>query len=85
MLAGPDNFDMIGAFNTCVNSLLRWCISHQKRGEMYLSHNIESDTPQIATGLTLPQGANEKSISELFVQDMEDRIQQTKNAKIEVI
>ena len=70
------------AFNKCVNNVLRWRVSHQKRGEMYLSCNNSDDSPQIATGLTIPEGAGSQEISEIFSRDMQERIEETKNSII---
>ena len=77
--------DMISAFNECLNSLSRWRVSHQKRGILYLSHNVTKDTPQIATGLTIDPNKKTASVADIFESDMNERIQETIDAKLSSI
>lgn len=66
-------------YNKNLDSLVRWRVSHQKRGRKYLAH-LTNEMPQMATGLTLPDAGN--SIDEVFYDDMEDRIAETRRTMI---
>jgi len=71
--------ELTALYNKNLDSLVRWRVSHQKRGRKYLAHP-SNGTPQMATGLTLPDAGN--SIDEVFYDDMEDRITETRKTMI---
>ncbi len=71
--------DLSTAYNDCLNELIRWRVSHQKRGAWYLQKAGEDTNRQrISTGLTLPA---EVDGTERFIDLMQQRIEETQTAK----
>ncbi|NMR27148.1 hypothetical protein HH219_16685 [Pseudoalteromonas sp. NEC-BIFX-2020_015] len=73
--------ELIDLYNKNIESLTRWRVSHQKRGRKYLAHPTNG-APQMATGLTLPDA--DSHIDDVFYDDMQDRIIETKEVMIKV-
>ncbi len=73
------NSELTALYNKNLESLTRWRVSHQKRGHKYLAH-ATNGTPQMATGLTLPDSGG--GIEDVFYEDMQKRIKETREAKI---
>ena len=73
------NTELTTLYNKNLDSLVRWRVSHQRRGHKYLAHPT-NEMPQMATGLTLPDAGN--SIDEIFYDEMEDRITETRRTMV---
>lgn len=71
--------EILDIYNDCIASLVRWRVSHQKRGKLYLSHSSKGK-PQMATGLTLDDSG--KDIADIFHDDMQERINETNEVKL---